>query len=117
MDRLSNKHHVFFDRRSWNQDGTTKRLRNDERTQIILPVWIHNELHAFCDPIPPESTLARFALTTINAQPKYYDNLDRMKALTDTLFTLPDAYDMAEGLHDQLPFLIIGTKALKRSIQ
>ncbi len=86
-------------------------LRNNARTQIVLPVGLHNELHANVDAMPVLSaSVARLALAHINSRSRKYKSLDVARSLADEFHESP----LGEHLALQLPFLIVGSEALRR---
>lgn len=110
MERGANLHHPFFTRKAWEADGTAKRLRNDGGTHVVLPIWVHETLHqqveGFLPPIPEHS---RIAIDMLSSR---YDSLDNLRMLCAEMYRYDEG--VAEGLMEQLPYLIVGVKALKR---
>jgi len=87
------------------------RLRNHEDSQIILPVGIHNELHANVPSMHvPTASMARLALGHINTRPRQYSTLDTTRSLIDFM---GDGDPTAEHLKLQMPFILLGVEALK----
>jgi len=107
-----NNHHEFYARRDMLSYRLSSQLRNNERTQIVLPVEVHNDLHANVPAMRvPSASVARFALSHLNGLPRRYKSLDAAKSLSDEFFDEP----LGEHLALQLPFLILGTEALRKT--
>jgi hypothetical protein len=88
-------------------------LRNNLRSQIELPMDIHRQLHIEVPAMAvPEAPVARLALEHINTRPRQYKTLDVTRSLADELYDT----SLGEHLALQLPFLILGTEALKRTV-
>jgi len=107
-----NNHHLYYSRRDMLSYTLSARLRNHEDSQIILPVEIHNDLHANIPAMPvPSAPMARLALEHINTRPRQYRTLDTTRSLIDFM---GEGDPTGEHLSLQLPFLILGAEALKR---
>jgi hypothetical protein len=107
-----NNHHLWYSRRDMLSFRLSAELRNHEKSQIILPVDIHNELHATIHSMPiPSASMARLALHHIHNLPKQYTSLDVTRSLIDEFHDKPQG----EHLARQMPFLLLGSEALKRS--
>ena len=109
----TNLHHSFWKRADYNSERTSRLVRNDGRTHFILPIEVHNELHANIDPVErPTAKVGRFILDRLTSQPNRWTNLDRLQDLSEKL------YDRNWGLSDvldrQIPYLEAGVEALKR---
>jgi hypothetical protein len=106
-----NNHHEFYARRDMLSYRLSTQLRNHDRTQVLLPVEIHNDLHANVPKMDvPSASVARLALSHLNGLPRRYKSLDATRSLSDEFFDEP----LGEHLALQLPFLILGSEALKR---
>ena len=97
------------------------RIRNHEDSQIILPVEVHRDLHANIrnGMAVPSAFVARQALEHINTRPRRYDTLDTTRSLIDYMETVGEQYQtdatkVSEHLSLQMPFLLLGSEALKK---
>jgi hypothetical protein len=107
-----NNHHLWYSRRDMLSYSLSTQIRNHEKSQIRLSIDIHNELHANISSMPvPSASMARLVLHHVNSLPKSYDTLDVTKSLTDRFYDKPQG----EHLARQMPFLLLGSEALKRS--
>ena len=111
----TNKHHIYWERREFEKQQITKRIRNHRNSIIELPVDIHNDLHAETLRIPaPNLVLARFVLKTINDRVNEYNALDTVKSTIDAVYAIDDDESelLATRLDAQVPFLEEGQEAI-----
>ena len=109
----TNNHHIYWCRRDFEANQTTKRIRNHTNSQIEMPVPVHNDLHAETLRIPaPSLVLARFVLKSINNLENEYNALDTTKAVIDGVYAIDDDESevFATRLDAQIPFLERGEK-------
>ena len=118
---MEDNHHIYHTRRNWNEYKLSNQIRNDERSQIILPVEIHRELHANTHGIVvPSAFVARLALERITTRNRRYSTLDVVRDSEDYLRAVgeqyhDDAIEIADRLLEQIPYLQLGANALKRT--
>lgn len=109
----SNLHHSFWKRADYNQERTSRLIRNDHRTHFILPVEVHDELHANIEPVErPTLKVGLFILDRLKSQPNKWTNLDRLEDLSERLHDRD--WGLSDVLDRQIPFLEVGIEALKR---
>ena len=112
----TNKHHIYWERREFEKQQTTKRIRNHRSSIIELPVDIHNDLHAETLRVPaPSLVLARFVLKTINDRVNEYNALDTVKSTIDEVYAYDDDESelLATRLDAQVPYLEEGQEAIE----
>ena len=112
----TNRHHIYWERREFEKQQTTKRIRNHRNSIIELPVDIHNDLHAetLCVPAP-SLVLARFVLKTINDRVNEYNALDTLRNTIDEVYAYDDEESelLATRLDAQIPYLEEGTAEIE----
>ena len=111
----TNKHHIYWERREFEKQQTTKRIRNHRNSIIELPVDIHNDLHAETLRVPaPNLVLARFVLKTINDRVNEYNALETIKSTIDEVYAYDDDESelLATRLDAQVPYLEEGQEAI-----
>ncbi len=59
---MNNRHHILFDRRSWELRAESKYLREQPSLIPLMDMDIHSELHQNCPPVP---MLGYYALNSI----------------------------------------------------
>ena len=112
----TNRHHIYWERREFEKQQTTKRIRNHRNSIIELPVDIHNDLHAETLRVPtPNLVLARFVLKTINDRVNEYNALDTVKSTIDEVYAYDDDESelLATRLDAQVPYLEEGQEAIE----
>lgn len=114
-ERRESLHHTYWTKNDYNRDPVTRRLRNDSRTHVVLADWVHTELHREIEPVGrPITEVGRIALQHLNDAPDYTNKVDYTRDMSAFMYQYDEM--LAQNLHDQLPFLILGTKALRRRI-
>ena len=110
-----NKHHLYWTRKSWESYGLSKQIRNHELSIQPMVIPIHNELHAYVEPIKPptSASMARMVLGNILELPSSYTALDAAKSLRDDLYDTEAQY-ISDHLNRQIPFLELSARALKQ---
>jgi hypothetical protein len=114
MER-TNEHHHFWQRREYLKTPTTTRVREHilSKTRMVVPV--HNELHNYIDPLPPPNKeMAKFILERLDSYPATYTSLDAIQAVADDIYD--DLPDLSRQLTQQVPFLKLSARALKRTL-
>ena len=112
----TNKHHIYWERREFEKQQITKRIRNHRNSIIELPVDIHNDLHAETLRVPaPSLVLARFVLKTINDRENEYNALETLKSTIDEVYAYDDEESelLATRLDAQIPYLEDGTTEIE----
>jgi hypothetical protein len=109
----TNLHHSFWKRADYNSDRTARLIRNDHRTHFVLPVEVHNDLHANIEPVErPTLVVGRFILDKLKSQPGKWTNLHRLQDLSERLYDRDWA--LSDVLDRQIPLLELGIESLKR---
>ena len=98
----------------------SNQIRNLDRSQVLMPITLHNELHAQTDSMAvPSAFVARVGLErTLNTK-RSYKTLDVAKDTEDFMRTLgnnyhSDALEIADRLSEQIPYIQLGVDSLKR---
>lgn len=115
-----NTHHTWFEKRRLNSFRLSSLIRNNENTQVMLPVEIHNELHANTHGLPiPSAFVARLALERITSRPNSFTPLDITRDSEEYLRSIgeqyhDDALKISDRLLEQIPYIQLGVDSLKR---
>jgi len=115
-----NNHHTWFEKRRLNAFRLSSLIRDNDRTQVLMPVEIHNDLHANTHGLPvPSAFVARLALERIVSRPSTFTPLDIARDSEEYLRSIgeqyhDDALNISDRLLEQIPFIQLGVDSLKR---
>jgi len=115
-----NTHHLYFERKRWNSMRLSNQIRNLDRSQVLLPIELHADLHANTSPMAiPSAFVARVGLERILSMKRSYKTLDVAKDTEDFMRSIgenyhDDATEIANKLSEQIPYIQLGVDSLKR---